>query len=283
MNQNAIEITAAKWISDADGILITAGAGMGIDSGLPDFRGASGFWRAYPALGAEGVSFRDIANGMAFRVDPKRAWGFYGHRLSLYRKTVPHCGFDILRRWAHSKPRGAFVFTSNVDGQFQKAGFSEHQIMECHGSIHHFQCAAACTSSIWSAEGFTPDVDDRRCLLRSALPACPRCGEVARPSILMFNDWAWLEERTEMQQARLNAWLSNVRQLVVVEVGAGLAIPTVRNLSERHAPRVIRINPDDSAIDPKTGIGLVGSALEVLQALDAQMLGGYCSVASGGL
>lgn len=39
---------AADWIRDADGLLITAGAGMGVASGLPDFRGAEGFWRAYP-------------------------------------------------------------------------------------------------------------------------------------------------------------------------------------------------------------------------------------------
>ena len=41
----------AELIGQADGLLITAGAGMGIDSGLPDFRGPGGFWRVYPALG----------------------------------------------------------------------------------------------------------------------------------------------------------------------------------------------------------------------------------------
>ena len=39
---------AARLIEKADGLLITAGAGMGVDSGLPDFRGNEGFWRAYP-------------------------------------------------------------------------------------------------------------------------------------------------------------------------------------------------------------------------------------------
>jgi hypothetical protein len=38
---------AAAWIRDVDGLLITAGAGMGGDSGPPDFRGTEGFWRAY--------------------------------------------------------------------------------------------------------------------------------------------------------------------------------------------------------------------------------------------
>ena len=41
---------AAAAIQAADALLITAGAGMGVDSGLPDFRGTQGFWRAYPAI-----------------------------------------------------------------------------------------------------------------------------------------------------------------------------------------------------------------------------------------
>lgn len=60
---------AAQWLSEADGVLITAGAGMGVDSGLPDFRGTDGFWRAYRALYAEGIHFEDIANPVAFRHD----------------------------------------------------------------------------------------------------------------------------------------------------------------------------------------------------------------------
>lgn len=42
---------AAAWIRDANELVVAAGAGMGVDSGLPDFRGTEGFWKAYPALG----------------------------------------------------------------------------------------------------------------------------------------------------------------------------------------------------------------------------------------
>ena len=42
---------AADLISQADALVIAAGAGMRVDSGLPDFRGNTGFWKAYPALG----------------------------------------------------------------------------------------------------------------------------------------------------------------------------------------------------------------------------------------
>ena len=72
----------------ADGLLISAGAGMGIDSGLPDFRGEHGFWHTYPALERANVNFYQIASPDAFLNNPKQAWGFYGHRLNMYRQTA---------------------------------------------------------------------------------------------------------------------------------------------------------------------------------------------------
>ena len=257
-------IAAADWIRQADGILVTAGAGMGVDSGLPDFRGTHGFWSAYPALKAEGIGFQDIANGEAFRRNPIRAWGFYGHRLNLYRRTVPHAGYDILRRWASEKEHAAFAFTSNVDGHFQKAGFADNCILECHGSIHRLQCSRPCSHDIWTADEVHPEVDEEQCFLTSPLPRCPKCGSVGRPNILMFDDWDWIDTHMKRRRMRFEAWLLSVERLVVVELGAGLVIPTVRNMSERNGPRIIRINTDEYAIDPKQGIGLQGRAKDTL-------------------
>ena len=144
-------------------MIITAGAGMGVDSGLPDFRGPQGFWGAYPALGRAGIKFESIASPDYFRSDPVLAWGFYGHRLNLYRKTEPHDGFRVLRAIADKLPHNAFVFTSNVDGQFQKSGFAESQVVECHGSIHHLQCLDGCSEDIWPATELEPEVDEERC------------------------------------------------------------------------------------------------------------------------
>lgn len=81
---------ASRLIAAADGLLITAGAGMGIDSGLPDFRGSQGFWNAYPALGRAGIRFELIARLESFRASPELAWSFSGPRLKLYRETTPH-------------------------------------------------------------------------------------------------------------------------------------------------------------------------------------------------
>ena len=57
---------AIDLIMQADALIVAGGAGMGVDSGLPDFRGTEGFWKAYPALGRERVDFSSIASPSAF-------------------------------------------------------------------------------------------------------------------------------------------------------------------------------------------------------------------------
>jgi len=264
---NALD-RAAEAIADAEALLVTAGAGIGVDSGLPDFRGNEGFWRAYPPLKHLGIGFMDMANPIWFRRDPELAWGFYGHRLGLYRSTEPHDGFHLLRRWGEGLPRGVFVFTSNVDGQFQKAGFDRRRILECHGSIHHLQCLNHC-GEITSADGAEVAVDEESFRASPPLPSCPRCGSPARPNVLMFGDWGWLPERTEAQERRFADWIGELgnARLVIVEVGAGTAVPTVRmtseNLARRSGATLIRIN----VREPQVPAGQIGIALGGLEAL----------------
>lgn len=240
----------------ADSLIISAGAGMGVDSGLPDFRGNQGMWQAYPELGKQRLDFTEIANPAAFQWQPRLAWGFYGHRLALYRQTHPHQGFYLLRQLAEQLQLPYFVFTSNVDGQFQKAGFDPQYIYECHGSIHHLQCLTACESDIWPADELIPAIDHQHCQWHGQLPRCPHCGHLARPNILMFNDDTWLSQRQKQQLHRLTTFLEDHHQPVVIELGSGTAIPTVRYFSERFAPRLIRINPREFALPSTGGVAL---------------------------
>lgn len=262
---------ATEWLAQADGLLIAAGAGMGVDSGLPDFRGDQGLWRAYPALARAGLRFVEIANPASFDTDPRLAWGFYGHRLALYQRTRPHAGFGLLQQLAERLEHGLAVNTSNVDGQFQAAGFSEDVVHECHGSIHFLQCTQACTQEVWSASSLTPVIDEVQCQWIGELPKCPHCGALARPNILMFNDAEWISDRTDAQQARLEAWLGKTQHPVIIELGAGTHVPSVRNFSERLVrtcgAKLIRINPRDEAVPSQSAIGLRLGALDGLQAL----------------
>jgi NAD-dependent SIR2 family protein deacetylase len=262
---------AAAILRRADALLIGAGAGMGVDSGLPDFRGNEGFWKAYPPF--KGKAFAEISNPYWFRADPAQAWGFFGHRYHLYRDTPPHAGFEILRRWGQRFfPAGQFVFTSNVDGHFQRAGFAEEQVVERHGSIHFLQCVEDCRSDIWPAKSLEIDVDLATIRARGALPACPHCQGLARPNILMFGDGEWHAGRTSAQLDRYESWLARCegRRIVALEFGAGLAIPTVRQECQRRGRPLIRINPREAEVAPGH-LSLSLGAMAALEALDERL------------
>ena len=259
--------SAARAINEAEFLLFTAGAGMGVDSGLPDFRGNAGFWRAYPPLEKLGIAFADMANPHWFDKDPTLAWGFYGHRLNLYRATTPHDGFAVLREWAQGKP--AHVYTSNVDGHFQRAGLEK--VCEVHGSIHHLQCTKPCSDAIWSADDVRVEVDAESFRATGDLPRCPHCGELSRPNILMFSDGAWNVGRSLKQEQELTQWMReiNTTQLTIIECGAGNAIPTVRSFGERlqaRGARLIRINVRESE-GPDGTIAIDVGAREALRAI----------------
>lgn len=261
---------AAAAIRCARALLIGAGAGMGVDSGLPDFRGPEGFWKAYPPF--RGRRFSDLSTPHWFDTDPSLAWGFFGHRMNLYRAAIPHQGFQILKQWADRALLGGFVFTSNVDGQFQKAGFPADKILECHGSIHHLQCSGPCCDAIWSSDDVAIEVDEATVRTQSAFPTCSRCQRIARPNILMFGDGSWVADRSEQQQHRYVQWLqtANSPDLVTVELGAGLAVPSVRYESECRSGILIRINPRESETPPG-GISVPLGALEALRRIDRAM------------
>jgi NAD-dependent SIR2 family protein deacetylase len=268
---------AAEAIHSADALLIGAGAGMGVDSGLPDFRGPEGFWRAYPLFRQRGLRFEHVSNPVWFRQDPRQAWGFFGHRLNLYRGASPHEGFALLLHWASQRPGSYFVFTSNVDGHFHRAGFDPQRIVECHGSVHFLQCAGACSPEVWPADDLAVEVDLDAVLATSPLPTCARCGGLARPNILMFDDWDWCDGRTTEQFDRYADWLARVERndlrLTVIELGAGTAVPTVRHECERRscpasAGQLVRINPRDPEVPPG-GIAIPLGAAEALRRIEA--------------
>ncbi|MDK2821642.1 MAG: hypothetical protein PWP31_1607 [Clostridia bacterium] len=262
---------AAEAIKNSTAIIITAGAGMGVDSGLPDFRGDKGFWKAYPMYKKLGINFVNAANPTHFNQDPAFGWGFYGHRLNLYRKTIPHEGFNLILQWIKRYNLDYFIVTSNVDGQFQKAGFPEEKVCEVHGSIHYLQCTKPCNADIWgNNEIIEINYENMRA---EYLPKCPNCGEVARPNILMFGDFSWISNRTMDQEKNFSKFLQSHQKdkIVVIEIGAGTAVPTIRNLTEQLGKqfntKIIRINPREYQIAPPH-ISLACGGLEGLQEID---------------
>ena len=76
---------AAELIGQADALLVTAGAGMGVDSGLPDFRGKQGFWRGHDRQVSGAALAEEFIQGAEVSAHPGRGL----QRLELRDEIVP--------------------------------------------------------------------------------------------------------------------------------------------------------------------------------------------------
>ena len=93
----------------------------------------------------------------------------------------------------------------------------------------------------------------------------------------MFGDWGWLQSRTASQASGQEAWLASLTRPVVIEIGAGTAIPSARHFSQRvlheFEGRLIRINPSEHRVPTSLDVGLPVGAAAGLAAI-AKALGG---------
>jgi len=244
---------------------------MGVDSGLPDFRGNEGMWKEYPPLKNNNYGFMEISNPVSFVEVPELVWSFYGHRYDLYTDTIPHEGFNLLKNLIKDK-NDYFIVTSNVDGQFQKAGFDIEKIYEIHGRIHKFQCTE-CDKEPWVEKNKKFNVNKKDMILKyEDLPLC-ECGKLARPNIMMFSDYSFNIKENNIQNRKYQNFLLKNRnkKILVIEIGAGTAIPTIRNIGEGllknfSNSNLIRINPRES-FGPEGTISIPKGSLEALQEL----------------
>jgi len=242
--------TLVSYLQKADGVVILAGAGMGVDAGIPDFRGKSGVWTA------EKDAFIKYATADSFHKNPLDSWNFYINRFLMYRELEPHKGYyDLL-----SLPKDIFVVTSNVDGHFIKAGYDRDKLFEIHGNLEYIQCSNRCCNDTQPMPQFTQVLTHT-----DEVPTCPVCWEASRPQVMMFNDPWFVTKNINDQSSKFMEWQKDKKRILGIEIGAGLAVPSIRIFGEERTDRLIRINPNDYQINRPNDISIPLSAVEGIE------------------
>lgn len=248
---------AAKAIERCTHILVTAGAGFSADSGLPVYKDIARV-EAYEKMD---VDYADLCETKWMKEDPDVFYGFWGSCFNSYRKTEPHRGYDVLKRWRNLKGSDSvFVYTSNVDRHFLRVGFPQNYVYEIHGNVEEWQCSRVCQGNkIWRlSEDVRFEIDTSTMRLKRVFPdetilRCEHCGENTRPSVLMFRDDLWIKRpkreqtyvdwETEVERQLLRKMTS--ARLVVLEIGCGERVPHVRRESEMVVEDILRTQIGD--------------------------------------
>ncbi|KAG2503566.1 hypothetical protein BBO99_00009504 [Phytophthora kernoviae] len=196
-----------------------------------------------------------------------------------------------------------FVYTSNVDAHFHR-DFDKKEVYELHGSVETWQCAGDVETGarepcekLWKLPaGYRFDLDVVAMRAPGGAPTtCPSCGGKGRPNVLMFHDRQWIANIDE--EDGYIAWESVMElmlqddpslNLVVLEIGCGLRVPSVRRETEmvvadviegcgRPQATLIRINPDipecDNPVILANGrfLSIPTKGLEALEGIDQEL------------
>jgi len=192
-----------QWLKMAKSLVITAGAGIGVDSGLSDYRGSGGQWGKVETENEKSVF--DVVNPKLFLENPEYGWKLFASRLVEYTNATPHEGFKIILDLIDKFSLDYFVLTSNVDNQFQKAGFDQSRIRELHGCVFYLQCSLPCSDKIWEHQLDLNTIQAE--IVNGKFPTCPVCGNISRPNVYMFRDNTFLPHRTNNQELKFLEFL----------------------------------------------------------------------------
>ena len=159
----------AELMRERQPCVVLTGAGVSTESGIPDFRSPTGIWARYDPM--------EYASIDAFQRDPVKVWGFYARRLDMLATAEPNAAHHALAALERAGWVSAVV-TQNIDLLHERAG--SETVVEVHGSIRTSSCLQCHTRVLLA--------DVIRLLEGAAAPACPTCGSILKPDVVMFGE-----------------------------------------------------------------------------------------------
>jgi len=219
---------AREAISDADHIIIGAGAGLSDAAGLK-YSGKRFTDHFQPFI--DKYHFTDLytSSFYPFQSD-EECWAYWAKHISLNRYETPATPLYIdLLKLVESKDH--FVITTNVESQFHKAGFRDDRIFAVQGDYGLLQCASACHNTLYHNEAMVAEMLAHTvdCKIPSHLvPVCPVCG--GKMDVNLRKDGYFVEDDNwAMASQRYHDFTKKAtrNKLVLLELGVGYNTPGI--------------------------------------------------------
>lgn len=230
----------ADWMKASKATVVLTGAGMSTESGVPDFRSPSGWWR--------NIDPTTVATVEALEENYALFHDFYSMRIQALNGLYPNEGHRILAE-LEKKNLVHKIATQNVDGFHQLAG--SQNVYELHGSIRSCRCED-CGKGAKNEE-----------LLQGH--ACSHCGGRLRPNVVLFDEMLPQDAWQQAVDAIVDA------ELVIV-IGSSLNVYPANQLPFMTKGKTVAINLEPTAMDDNFDLVIHGKAGEVLQGTISQLI-----------
>ena len=228
---------AVEIILDSNMTLALTGAGISVESGIPDFRSAGGLWSRFDPA--------EYATIQAFRANPEKVWEMLREMDSIVNSAKPnkaHLGMGELERMGFLH----HIITQNVDNLHQAAGSTK--VIEYHGNASTLTC-------LWCGNTYSAvEKRDERS------PKC-ECGRFLKPDVVFFG------EAIPPQAMNLSFQLASSTQALMVVGTSAVVYPvnTIPSIAKQNGAKIIEINIERTHLtDTLTDVFLEGRAGQIM-------------------
>ena len=166
-----------KALKEAQAVVIGAGAGLSISAGFS--MSGPRFYEHFQDF-ADAYGFQDMYSGGFYPFDTlEEYWAYWSRYIELNRYSPAR--YPVYERLLELvQGKDYFVITTNVDHQFQRAGFDHHRLFYMQGDYGLWQCSVSCHQKTYDNEALVHEMVRSQTNLRipsRLIPRCPRCGK----------------------------------------------------------------------------------------------------------
>ena len=244
MRDDLIKKTAGV-IHRSNKVVAFTGAGISVESGIPDFRGAGGLWEKYNPS--------EYATIEAFHANPQKVWMMLKEMGSLLESSRPnpaHLALAELEKMGHVRS----VITQNIDNLHQDAG--NKRVIEFHGSHRKLVCLSC--GRLYGREEVDLEVLPPRC----------RCTGALKPNVVFFGEpIPWGAHLQAQQEAK------DCEVMLVIGTSA-VVFPAcdLPAMAKQNGATIIEVNLEETPLTGNISDWiLIGSASSVLQSVLEQV------------
>lgn len=217
-----------KEIETADAIVIGAGAGLSTSAGFT-YSGER-FEKLFSDF-EERYGFHDMYSGAFYPFQThEEMWAYWSRFIYCNRyMDIDNGTYKML--YDLVKEKDYFVITTNVDHQFQKAGFDKQRLFYTQGDYGLFQCSVPCHNDTYDNKEIVIDMiefQENMKIPGELIPTCPKCGKPMAMN-LRSDDKFVEDEGWHKAAKRYSEFIQthDEKHILFLELGVGYNTPII--------------------------------------------------------